>query len=279
RIHFFRLSYFWDNFRIYYLYPAPWLARFPFVGEAPAIPMSEGHSDAELTFGLLVNLPLAWCALRALPAARHGGALGFAVRLALYAAAAEAGLFLFFFGSNIRYEIEFVLPLVFLAALGLIAAEARPPGRRWLRGLWLALAAVSAAFVLGHAAHRALKARQDSYGWAMAHGQPQAALRHIGALLAVEPGNAAFHNDRGIALAVAGDLAGGKQEFAQAVALDPAYSGAHCNLGFALLQAGDLSGARAEFQRSLQLEPANAGAKTGLDLARRALAHDPSLAK
>ncbi|HVW19953.1 MAG TPA: tetratricopeptide repeat protein [Opitutaceae bacterium] len=268
RLTLFRPAYVWDNLRIYFLHAAPWLPRFPFVGEAGPLRMSEGHSDAELTFGLLLNLPLAWCALRSLPAARSASGVGFAVRAVLLAAAAETAFFLAFFEANIRYEVEFLLPLLFLSVLGLIAAEAAPGGRRRLRAPWLALAAASAAFVLGHAAHRALKARLDSYGWAMAHRQPQAALRHIGTLLALEPANGAFHNDRGVALSVAGDAAGGMREFARAVELDPGSSGAHCNLGFALLNHGDAAGALAQFRRSLELDPANAGARAGLALLR-----------
>lgn len=272
RIRFFSLSYLWDNLRIYYLFPAPWVRRFPFVGEAGTIPMSPGHSDAELTFGLLVNLPLAWCGLAALPSARRRDGFGFAVRAALYVAAAEAGLFLFFFGANIRYEIEFVVPLMLLAVLGLVGTEAGAAPRPWFRAGWLGLAALSAAFALGHAAHRGIKAREDSYGWTMSHRQPRAALAHIGMLLRIEPGNARYHNDRGVALAVAGEVAGAAREFEAAIRLDPAYSGAHCNLGLARLAQNDPAGALPELRESLRLDPSNAGARSALALAEEALA-------
>jgi tetratricopeptide (TPR) repeat protein len=272
RMRLFSLRYIWDNVRLYYLHPAPWVARFPFVGDASAIALSSGHAETELTFGLLLNVPLAWCALGALPAARRRDGLGFLVRAGLLAAAAEAGLFLLFFASNIRYEIEFLFPLIFLAVLGLIAGEGRPGGSRLWRILWIVLAIPSVAFALGHAAHRALGARQDSYGWAMSHGQPRAAIRQVDTLLWAEPGNADFHNDRGVALSVAGDLAAGQHEFEEAVRLDPGSSRAHCNVGFALLRAGNPSAAEAEFDTSLQLDPHNAGARTGLDLVRRATA-------
>jgi tetratricopeptide (TPR) repeat protein len=276
RIRLFSPAYLWDNLRLYYLHPAPWLRHFPFVGDASVIAMNPGHAATELTFGLLLNLPLAWCALGALPAARRRDGLGFLVRAALFVAAAEAGIFLLFFTANIRYEIEFVLPFVFLAGLGLIAAETSPCGSRWRRGLWIVLAVPSIAFALGHAAHRAVGARQDSYGWLMSHGQPREALRHVDVLLRVEPRNSDLHNDRGVALSVAGDLSSGRREFAAAVQLDPGSSRAHCNLGFALLQEGNPAAATAEFRESLRLSPGNAGAHTGLALALRASANGTS---
>ena len=269
RIRLFSLDYIWDNVRLYYLHPAPWEGRFPFVGDASVIAMNPGHSEAELTFGLLLNLPLAWCALGSLPAAWRRDGLGFLVRGALFVAAAEAGLFLLFFGANIRYEIEFLLPFIFLAVLGLIAGEARPGGSAGWRVLWILLAIPSIAFALGHAAHRAIGARQDSYGWAMKHGQPRAAVRHFDILLRIEPRNSDLHNDRGVALSVAGDRAGGQREFEEAVRLDPGSARAHCNLGFALLQDGDRGAAAAEFRETLRLNPGNAGALTGIGLALR----------
>jgi len=279
KIRLFSPGYIWDNVRLYYLHPAPWMSRFPFVGDASAIALSSGHSKGELTFGLLLNLPLAWCAIRALPAARHRDGLGFLARAAVFVAAADAGLFLLFFEANVRYEIEFLLFFIFLAVLGLIAAEGRPGGTAWLRILWIALAAPSIAFALGQAAQRGLAARRDSYGWAMSHNQPREALRHVATLLWVEPGNSDFHNDRGVALSVAGELAGGQREFEEAVRLDPGSSRAHCNLGFALLQDGSLRAAEAEFRESLRLDPGNAGARAGIDLALRGAANGTSSAK
>ncbi len=273
RIRLFSPGYVWDNLCLYYLHPAPWLGRFPFVGDSGALALSPGHSQGERTFGLLLNLPLAWCALGALPAARRRGGLGFLARAALLVAAAEAGLFLLFFEANVRYEIEFLVPFIFLAVLGLVAAEGAPNGAGWRRILWIILAVPSIAFALGQAAHRALAARQDSYGWAMSHQQPRAAVRHADTLLWVEPGNPDFHNDRGVALSVAGDLAAGQREFAEAVRLDPGSSRAHCNLGFSLLQDGNLPAATAEFRESLRLDPGNAGARTGLDLVLQATSH------
>ena len=273
KIRLFGLGYVWDNLRLYYLHPAPWTTRFPFVREASVLGLNPEHSAAEFTFGLLVNLPLAWGALGALRAAGRRDGFGFLVRAGLLVAAAEAGLFLLFFAACIRYETEFLLPFIFLAVLGLIAAEARPAGSRWWRAGWILLAVPSIAFALAHAAHRAVVAREDSYGWAMSHGQPRAALQHVETLLALEPGNSDLHNDRGVALSVAGDLAAGHHEFETAVRLDPDSSRAHCNLGFAFFQEGDLVRAGAEFHESQRLDSGNAGSRTGLRLVQQASAH------
>ena len=72
--HPFHLAYLWDNFRIYFLNPAPWKPGFPFVGapagsrSMPATPTRNSPSAPSL------NVPLVWFALAAWPLARKAAA-------------------------------------------------------------------------------------------------------------------------------------------------------------------------------------------------------------
>ena len=66
----FSLHYLWFNFRVYFLEPARWSGRFPFVREIALIPWPPGyHGVGEKTFGVLTNIPLVWLAL-AVPSPR-----------------------------------------------------------------------------------------------------------------------------------------------------------------------------------------------------------------
>ncbi len=68
---FFNLHYLWFNFRVYFLEPARWSARFPFVHQNVVPPLPAGYGHAESSFGVLTNIPLVWLAL-AVPLAWGG---------------------------------------------------------------------------------------------------------------------------------------------------------------------------------------------------------------
>ena len=61
----FSTRYLWFNFRVYFLQPARWSARFPFVHEIAAPPFPAGYDRLETAFGVLTNIPLVWLALAA----------------------------------------------------------------------------------------------------------------------------------------------------------------------------------------------------------------------
>ncbi len=267
--HPFHPVYLWDNFRIYFLHPAPWKPGFPFVGAPAPIPLRAGHAEPEFTFGALLNVPLVWFALAAWPLARRNSGLAFLTVAVLWLALVQGGVVLLLNGSVSRYEVELLTPLILLAALALLAAESTRTLRVPIRGLWLALAAVSIAFNLAHAADYAVQARVGGVSWSTLNGRLPAALGHIDALLLLEPGNPGFHNERGVILGTSGRLPESLEEFRAAVRLDPYAIYARHNLGRALLQAGDRAGAIREFEENLRLDPQDAAARTFLEMARR----------
>ena len=67
----FSLRYLWFNFRVYFLEPARWSSRFPFVHDITVPPLPAGHGRVEHPFGVLTNIPLVWLAL-AVPLAWRG---------------------------------------------------------------------------------------------------------------------------------------------------------------------------------------------------------------
>ena len=71
RVQFFSLRYLWFNFRVYFLEPAHWSGRFPFVHDITVPPLPAGHGAVEHPFGVLTNIPLVWLAL-AVPLAWRG---------------------------------------------------------------------------------------------------------------------------------------------------------------------------------------------------------------
>ncbi len=269
RIRHFSPAYLWDNLRVYFLHPAPWKAAYPFVGEPSPLTFQSGHSGTEFNFGVLANVPLVWFALAALPACRRPDGLGFLASAVAAMAVAQIGLLLFFFGTVSRYEVEILIPLILLAATALLAAEAN--GRRLLpwRAPWLALAACSIAFNLAYAADHAIRTRAGGLSYAMTHSQLPAARDHADALVLLEPGNASFHNQRGIVLGMTGRLPESVDEFRTAIRLDAHAIYARHNLGRALLQAGDRAGAIAEFEEDLRLAPTDATARALLEEIRR----------
>jgi len=157
--HSFNLAYVWDNIRIYFLHPAPWKARFPFVGAPATIPVHPGHGEPEFTFGVLADVPLVWLGLAAWPLARKSGGLAFLTAAVLWIALAQIGVLLLLNGSVSRYEVELLTPLILLAAIAILAAESTRTLLPPLRGLWLLLAGISIAFNLAHATDYAIKTR------------------------------------------------------------------------------------------------------------------------
>lgn len=81
------------------------------------------------------------------------------------------------------------------------------------------------------------------------------ALAHHRRAVALAPRVAAYHNNLGFSLYVAGDLDGAIAHYERALALDPALGVAYNNLGFAYGLRGDVDAARRAF-RAVAAEPA-----------------------
>jgi hypothetical protein len=127
------------NLRLYYFLPARWSWQPPFAAPTPT-PVAErppSFYTVDDVYGVLTLLPLAWLALCA-PLALVGrpaserrplGATLFAFALQWLGI---GGTMLFFVAAVARYAVDFVPPLMLLAAVGLLAVETRTRSG-WLR--------------------------------------------------------------------------------------------------------------------------------------------------
>ena len=155
--HFWSPHYLGFNSWVYFLGPARWGARFPFVHDIKLPPLPAGHVNPEHPFGVLTSIPLVWLAVAA-PLAWRGrsadvrGILrGFLAAVALLFATRALTLGPFF-AACVRYEWEFCPALVLLAVVGILGLEralaGRPAWRRAARWAWGLLLAFSLAFNL-----------------------------------------------------------------------------------------------------------------------------------
>ena len=150
----FSLSYAGFNFRMYFLSALHWVEAFPFLSGADVPPRPAGQGGVEYTFGLFRNLPFSWFGLAAL-----AGLLGWRARrddhdqpwpvIGLVAASAVLNTVtpLLFFGSCVRYLVDFAPSFMLLAAFGFLAWESQLRSRLargLLRGAGLVLAAYTA---------------------------------------------------------------------------------------------------------------------------------------
>ncbi len=142
------------NFRVYFLAAEQWQSYFPFVRGAalPVLPPNR-LGEPENPYGVLTNLPVAWLALLALPAAfaarASGRGLGTWLAAVALVFAASAGTILCFAGACNRYEVDFLPGLTFLSAAGIVFLEDQLRGRPvalWLlRPAWAGAALYSCA--------------------------------------------------------------------------------------------------------------------------------------
>jgi hypothetical protein len=151
----FSLTYAWVNFRIYFLSALRWLPYFPFANGIVLPPLPPGHGGYEYTFGLFANFPFSWfgaamlagaCAARRRADSRRG--LWLSTGVITGAAVLNAGFLLCFFGSCIRYMVDFTPWFMLLASLGLIDLDERLHAgitRQVVRAGGVVLAVLSAA--------------------------------------------------------------------------------------------------------------------------------------
>jgi tetratricopeptide (TPR) repeat protein len=173
-----------------------------------------------------------------------------------------------FHAACLRYEVEFLQPLVWLAVLGILSLERAPAGRllsrRGTRGVWGMLLGISVLFsvlaayglyagtyvVLGR-----LYADKDQV--AEAQVQYQRALE-------LQPYNQEAQNGLGLALVRQGRAAEGVRHLEEALRLTPEDAQVHNNLGEAMIQLGRVAEAVGYYQRALRLKPDFANAHHNL---------------
>jgi tetratricopeptide (TPR) repeat protein len=270
---YFRTRFFWFNFRVYFLEPGRWSARFPFVHKIAAPPLPIGYEQVEYPFGILSSIPFVWLAA-AVPLAWRGRSAQEALTLRGFVAA-TAWLFVacalplaFFSSAIIRYEVDFAPVLVLLAVIGLLGLEraliGQPVWRSAARWGWGALLGFSIAFnLLGSI--QVYAGRQCALGVALAQeGHVPEAIQSFQQTLRLDPDFPAAHDELGRALERSGDTVEAVQHYQQAVLLRPDYVAAQVDLANALLGVGNFQDAIAHYEQALQINPDDAAVHNNL---------------
>ncbi|HTS17706.1 MAG TPA: tetratricopeptide repeat protein [Verrucomicrobiae bacterium] len=284
-MRFFGLHYLWFNFRVFFLEPAKWNHQFPFVHDSVVPPIPAGHGLVEHPVGVLTGIPLVWFAL-AVPLAwrdRSPDARS-TLRGFLAAVAALFGIVTLtlslYFGACTRYEVEFLSPLMLLAAIGILILErslASGSGQAWrpvwrcaVRWGWNLLLVFSLAFSLLASVEFYSEARGNLGAALVRSGRIRQGIAQYERALQLNPDYAEAHDNLGLALMKLDRVPEAIRHFEQALSIRPDSAEAHDNLGVALVRSGRLQEGIEEYTRALQLDPnfAEAHNNLGLVLAR-----------
>jgi tetratricopeptide (TPR) repeat protein len=269
---FFNLQYLWFNFRVYFLAPARWSGRFPFVHDITVPPLPAAHLGVEHAFGVLTNIPLVWLALavplawRSRSAEARSSLCGLLVAVALLFCIGALTLGLFYYTAG-RYEVEFLPALVLLAVIGMLSLEralaptsesgqaCRPFWRRVVRWGWGLLLAFSVAFNLFASVERCAEAHNNLGGVLYQAGQREEAMAQYEQALRLKPDFAAAHYNLGVGLARTGRLQEAIGHYEDALRINPDYAEAHYNLGVALIRLGRAQEAIGHWEQAVRIRP------------------------
>jgi tetratricopeptide (TPR) repeat protein len=260
----FGLDYFWYNLRVYFLEPARWGGRFPFVHEITMPPEPTAYAESDRPFGVLTNIPLVWLAL-AVPLAwrNRPGPASSSLRWFVAAVALQFGIYAvtlgFYFSASFRYEADFLPALLMLAVVGVFGLERaladRPLHRRAVHWGWVLLAGFSVAFNLlvsteyyAEADYNLAVALQETGKIGEAIGRYEQALR-------LKPDFAEAHYNLGLALVRLGRLQEAMGHWEQSLRIKPDFADAHYNLGNALARLGRVPESIAHYRQAVRIEP------------------------
>jgi tetratricopeptide (TPR) repeat protein len=269
----FGLRYLWFNFRVFFLEPARWSRRFPFVHDITVPPVPVGHGRVEHPFGVLTNIPLVWLALavpltwRGRPADMRSTLCGFLAAVAVLFGICTLTVSLYF-GASTRYEVEFLPALMLLAVIGILRLERaladRPVRRRVARCGWGLMLSFSVAFNLLVSVEYCAEAYTFHGDELRVAGRHQEAIEQYEHALQIEPDNALAHNSLGYELLQAGKVEEAIGHFEQALRIRPEGSEAHNNLGSAFERQGRMRKAMEQYEQALQINPDNSSAHNNL---------------
>jgi tetratricopeptide (TPR) repeat protein len=260
----FSLRYLWFNFQVGFLEPARWTGHFPFVDNAAVPAQPAGYCQLEEAYGVLSNLPVVWLALAAPLAWRgRGWEMGSKLRWFLAAVALLFGmcalLIVLHDSMCMRYEMEFVSPLLLLAAVGVFGLEralaGRPAWRRAARCGWGLLLAFTVAFNL-FASYKSNADGHQNFGDALLKtGRVDEAITQFQRSLEMRTDSALTWFSLAEALLQKGSVDEAITEYQKAVQAKPDYALAHNNLGNALMQRGRADEAITQYQKAAQIKP------------------------
>ncbi len=273
---YFSLDYLWFNLRVCFLQPARWCGRFPFVQEIAAPPLPAGHGLVDTPYGVLTCIPVVWLALAARLAWRDRSAEARAILNEFVTAVAllfgictlTMGLF---YGTCVRYEVEFLPALLLLAVAGILGLERvlahRLVWRRTVRWIWGLLLGFSIAFNLFASVDR-YAYDHDHLGNVLAlTGKLDEAVDQYGRALMFKPDYAEAHVNLGNVLALTGKLDKAIDQYEQALMFKPDYADAHVNLGDSLLRVGRVQDAIDQYEQALRIQPRMADVHNNLGFA------------
>jgi tetratricopeptide (TPR) repeat protein len=273
---FFGLRFLWFNFLVYFLEPARWSARFPFVQGAAVPAWPTGYTQVTGPFGVLTNIPLVWLALAAPLAWRRRSSQEASVLRPFVAATAllfgmcalTLGIFC---ASNFRYEVDFLPALVLLAVVGIFGLERamadRPIWRNRARWGWGLLLVFSVAFNLLASVEYYAEVHNYLGVGLLRLDKLQEATGQFEQALRLEPEYATAHNGLAVVLIRLGRSPEGIAHYEQALRIKPDFAEVHNNLGVALRQAGKLEEAIGQYQQALRIKPDYAEAHNNLGVA------------
>jgi tetratricopeptide (TPR) repeat protein len=260
----FSLSYFWLNFWAYFLVPAHWSGRFPFVHDMAVTSLPKGYVEVDQAFGVLSNIPVVWLALAAPLVWRNRSAES---RITMHwFPAAVAWLFgtcALVLGVHnsacLRYNLDFAPMLVFLAVIGIFGLEralaGQPVWRRVARWGWGLALAFSVTFNLLASVDR--QAEANSY-WGrilLRRGQTAEAIVQLRQALKIHPDNALNHDQLAVALRRTGHLDEAEAQWHRALEILPNFVEAREELGFLLFQQGRWIEATQQMWKVLEIRP------------------------
>jgi len=271
--HHFSVRYLWFNFRVFFLEPARWSGRFPFVQDIRMPPLPAGHGHVEKPFGVLTNVPLVWLALAA-PLAWRGRSAevrwvvrGYVVAVALLFGIGALTVTTYF-GTCLRYEMEFLSALVLLAVIGILGLErAWMPASKWrwpARWGWAVLLGFSVAFNLLVSVGRCAEAHYNLGTVLFKQGKDAPAIVEYDRALQLNPNYAEAYNNLAVALRNQGKVTEAIAQYMKALQINPYYADAHNNLGVALEQAGHSQEAITSYHWALLINPDHADAHYNL---------------
>ncbi len=268
--------YLWFNFRMYFLEPAHWSARFPFVQGTSVPPAPAGYTQIRNPFGILTNIPLVWLALAAPLAWRNRPETAasilrwFAMAAALLSGMCALTLGLFC-GASFRYEVDFLPALLLLAVMGIFGVERvladRPARRTAMRWGWGLLLAFSVAFNLLASGEYYVEAHNDLAVILWQSGRFEEAMQQWEQAIRIHPDDADAHNSLGVGFERTGKTQQAVEHYEQALRIRPDFAEAQNNVGAALWRSGKLEEAIGHYQRALRTKPDYAEAHNNLGVA------------
>jgi Flp pilus assembly protein TadD len=262
----FSLSFLWFNVHFYFLEPLHWSSHFPFLQPVPLPPMPPGYDThvGNPDAGVLANYPLFILAL-AVPLVWRGRPENEAWVLRWFMASLLLLFLIFaltlclFFAAGRRYEMDFLPPLVLLAAAGILGLEralAPLPLWRWVaRGSIGLMLLYSLAYNLlvnieTHAAANYFLGNDS-----LTHGQVDQAIIQYKKALALWPDYADADAGLGNILFQKGQIDQAIVQYQKALEIKPRAAETCNNLGDCFLQKGQVDDAVIQYQKALEINP------------------------